>query len=59
MVRDYHEVPPITIDKHKVLQILVNLIRNAKYACDDGGRPDKQMTVKVAAGEGLRQNLRD
>ena len=24
-----------TVDKHKVLQILVNLIRNAKYACDE------------------------
>ena len=31
----------MTVDKHKVLQILVNLIRNAKYACDDGGRPER------------------
>ena len=23
------------VEKHKVLQILVNLIRNAKYACDE------------------------
>ena len=28
------EVPEITTDKHKVLQIIVNLIRNAKYAMD-------------------------
>jgi signal transduction histidine kinase len=34
------------------LQILVNLIRNAKYACDESGRGDKQMTVRVANGEG-------
>jgi signal transduction histidine kinase len=33
-----------------VLQILVNLIRNAKYACDDGGRADKQITLRVANG---------
>jgi len=31
--RQYREVPSITVDKHKVLQILLNLINNAKYAC--------------------------
>ena len=36
-IREYFEVPPILVDKHKVLQILVNLIRNAKYALDDRG----------------------
>ena len=40
-------VPAISVDKHKVLQILVNLIRNAKYACDDTERQDKQITIRV------------
>ena len=31
-------MPLISVDKHKVLQILVNVIRNAKYACDESGR---------------------
>jgi PAS domain S-box-containing protein len=44
-------VPPISVDKHKVLQILVNLIRNAKYACDDSGRPDKRIIIRVTADE--------
>jgi PAS domain S-box-containing protein len=48
VVRDMAEVPPILTDKHKVLQILINLIRNAKYACDDSGREDKQITLRVA-----------
>jgi PAS domain S-box-containing protein len=52
IIRDYHKVPPINIEKHKVLQILVNLIRNAKYACDDGAKPVKQVTVRVAMGDG-------
>ena len=53
--RDIDDVPPITVDKHKVLQILVNLVRNAKYACDDSGRPDKQLLVQVkGAGERVR-----
>ena len=52
VVRDFAEVPPILTEKHKVLQILVNLIRNAKYACDDSGRDDKQITLRVAKGNG-------
>jgi signal transduction histidine kinase/ligand-binding sensor domain-containing protein len=46
--REYGDVPPITTDKHKVLQILVNVLHNAKYACDESGRADKQVTVRVA-----------
>src|ERR1700722_15332536 len=34
--REYSEVPPMLVEKHKVLQVLINLIRNAKYALDDG-----------------------
>ena len=40
-------MPAITVDKHRVLQILVNLIRNAKYACEDSGRSDKRITIRV------------
>ncbi|MDB6019945.1 MAG: sensor signal transduction histidine kinase [Pedosphaera sp.] len=51
LVRDYVEVPPVFVEKHKVLQILVNLIRNAKYALDDVDRPDKLMTLRIRRGE--------
>jgi len=53
LVREYapHE-PAITVERHKVLQILVNLVRNAKYACDESGRTDKRLTVRVANGGG-------
>jgi PAS domain S-box-containing protein len=47
LCREFGEVPPITVDKHKVLQILVNLVRNAKYACDESGRTDKLITLRV------------
>ena len=36
--------PAVRVDKHKVLQILVNLIRNAKHALDDAEQPEKQLT---------------
>jgi PAS domain S-box-containing protein len=53
--REFNEVPPITVDKHKVLQILVNLVRNAKYACDESGRADKLITLRIeAAPAGVR-----
>jgi PAS domain S-box-containing protein len=45
--RDYQDVPQIITEKHKVLQILVNLIRNAKYALDDSKRTDKELTITV------------
>src|SRR6201999_719576 len=50
--RDFADTPPILTEKHKVLQILVNLIRNAKHSCDDSGRPDKQITFKIWNGDG-------
>jgi len=46
--RDYEPHPPeITVDKHKVLQILVNLIQNAKHACDESKREDKRVTMSI------------
>lgn len=48
VVRDYAPVPPVLAERAKVLQILVNLIRNAKYACDEGGQREKILTLVVA-----------
>jgi len=45
--REFSDVPAITVDKHKVLQILVNLVRNAKYACDESGRKDKLVRLRI------------
>ncbi|SPE62915.1 putative Histidine kinase [Verrucomicrobia bacterium] len=42
-------LPEITVEKHKVLQILINLIHNAKHACDNFGREDKRLTVRVTS----------
>jgi signal transduction histidine kinase len=52
VIREFSEVPPVLTDKHKVLQILVNLIRNSKYACDDSGKDNKQITLRVRNGDG-------
>jgi PAS domain S-box-containing protein len=48
LIRDYQDVPQVSVDKHKVLQILVNLIRNAGHACDEAGAAsEKRVTVRV------------
>jgi signal transduction histidine kinase len=52
LVREYSSEPVIMVEKHKVLQILVNLIRNAKYALDDGSPKQKLMTLKVGTNAG-------
>jgi two-component system NtrC family sensor kinase len=49
VARDYQARPVITVEKHKVLQVLVNLVRNAKYACDESGRVDKLLTIRTTA----------
>jgi signal transduction histidine kinase len=45
---NFEEVSEIVVEKHKVLQILVNLLRNAKYACEAAQRTDKHVDVRVA-----------
>jgi PAS domain S-box-containing protein len=58
--REFSEVPPMDVEKHKILQILVNLVRNAKYACDEALRPDKLMTLGVIQQDGQVQiSVRD
>ena len=46
--RDFAEAPPVLVDRHKVLQILINLLRNAKHALDDAGRIDKRIAISIA-----------
>ncbi|MBQ0759011.1 MAG: response regulator [Zhongshania sp.] len=45
VIRELTDTPAILIDKHKTVQILVNLIVNAKQACDRVNRHDKQLVI--------------
>jgi PAS domain S-box-containing protein len=51
IIREFKDTPPVTIDKHKVLQILVNLVRNAKHACQASVLPGKKLTIRTTNGE--------
>jgi C4-dicarboxylate-specific signal transduction histidine kinase len=45
VVRQFDALPDILLDRHKVLQILVNLISNAKFALDGSPAEEKRLTV--------------
>jgi PAS domain S-box-containing protein len=39
--------PPVRVDRHKVLQVLINLLRNAKYAMDAQNGHAKRLVIRV------------
>jgi PAS domain S-box-containing protein len=46
VVREFEPVPPVLVDRHVILQILINLVNNAKDALDS--RPEgRQLTLRV------------
>ena len=61
IVRSFQPVPPVLAEKGKVLQILVNLIQNAKYAADGGGHAEKivMLGIEPAGPNRVRLLVRD
>ncbi|MDT7043633.1 ATP-binding protein [Candidatus Nitronereus thalassa] len=71
IVRDFADAPPIMSDKHQILQILVNLIRNAKHSMMakpgishclsltiDGTRtPNRVLLIVQDTGVGIKPQL--
>lgn len=47
VVKKLNDVPRVAVDRHKVLQILINLLRNAMHAIDESESKKKQITVSV------------
>ncbi len=45
--RDYGDVPPIVADRHKLLQILLNLMTNARHALVSGDQQEKRLRIRV------------
>jgi C4-dicarboxylate-specific signal transduction histidine kinase len=60
IIRDYSDASVISVDKHKALQILVNLVSNAKQACVESGRPDASLTLRTGRfGDRVRVSVVD
>lgn len=47
VIREFSDVPRISIDRHKVVQILVNLLGNAKYACEVNNPANRTVRLRV------------
>lgn len=47
MVEQFEQSPPVLVDKHRVMQILINLLRNAKQAIEQENGKEKRITVGV------------
>jgi signal transduction histidine kinase len=45
--RDYQEVPTILVDQHQLVQILVNLLRNAKQAMRQQTQDSHELRLSV------------
>ncbi len=62
VVRDFAQIPPLYIDKHKVLQILVNLLSNAREAMDEGAIDEHRLDIStelLALPDRLRIRVKD
>ena len=51
LIREIKTKIDVTIERHKVLQILVNLMRNAKDSLDKVDGREKQMTIRVTEAD--------
>ena len=59
VIKEFAEIPPIPLDRSHLLQIMVNLIANAKQAMDDVADRPRRMTLRVDAGDdGRRLRIR-
>ena len=62
LVREFEpRVPNVCVDRHKVLQILINLLRNAKHAMGDMRKEDKRLAIHIgpAGNDRVRISIRD
>ena len=59
--KEFEDIGELYMDKQRVLQILVNLINNAKYAISKNGKKEKFMTVRFYkhGGDRIRIEVTD
>ncbi|MFB3778418.1 MAG: ATP-binding protein [Bryobacteraceae bacterium] len=45
--RDFEDLPPVFTDKHAILQVLLNLLRNAKQAIKESQAPERRVRLRL------------
>ncbi len=51
VVRELEDLDRVHVDKHKLMEILVNLIQNARQALRDSGRADMRLVIRLSRVE--------
>ncbi len=51
ITRRYQEVPLVVVDRHKVLQILVNLVRNAEHSLVARNQKYRELIIRIVSNE--------
>jgi C4-dicarboxylate-specific signal transduction histidine kinase len=60
VVREFADVPLALLDRHQIVQILVNLISNAKHALEQNDPTNRVLTITIGTeGDHLRVEVRD
>ena len=57
VVREFAALSPILMDRHKLLQILLNLVQNAKHALNERGAEQKRLLARVNLTENNRVRM--
>jgi len=60
VVRRYAKLPPVSVDRHQIMQILVNLVSNAKHALEAAQQEKRELVVAIDEVDGgVRIEVRD
>ena len=57
VLREFHPVPPLVIYKHRVMEILVNLVNNARQAMREAAIDAPTLTVRALCDEERRLRI--
>jgi signal transduction histidine kinase len=57
LIKELADIPMMSLDKHKVLQILINLINNAKQALDSVADRPSRITLRLKATDDKRVRI--
>jgi len=53
IIRSYVDIPQLYVDKHKVLQIIINLISNAKHAMVESDNDVRNLMLNISSDKGM------
>lgn len=47
IVREFDEIEPVSVDRHRLVEILVNLIQNARQSVTEAGSSPMRVTIRI------------